>query len=223
MQVTRVAVVGAHPDDEVLGAGATLARHARAGDEVHALVVADGAGSRYPDEMMGTLEKDARRAAETIGFTSLRLQALPDQRLDTVPFIELTQLIESALDEIDPHVIYTHFPDDVNADHGLVARATWTACRPYYRPGLRRFAVFETPSSTEWAWPMNDTSLQPNHFVDVTGTLDIKIAAMECYETELRDYPHPRSTRALRERAAFWGSQVGRLAAEPFRILRDLE
>ena len=223
MQVTRVAVIGAHPDDELLGAGGTLARHVQAGDEVHAIVVADGAGSRYPDEMVGKLEKDARRAAETIGFASLRLQALPDQRLDTVPFIELTQLIESVLDDISPHVVYTHFPADVNADHGVVARAAWTACRPYNRPELRRFAVFETPSSTEWAWPMTGTSLNPNHFVDVTSTLDIKIAAMECYETELRDYPHPRSSRALRERAAFWGSQVGRLAAEPFLILREVE
>jgi LmbE family N-acetylglucosaminyl deacetylase len=221
--VTRVAVIGAHPDDEILGAGATLARHVRAGDEVHAIVVADGAASRYPDEMVATLEKHALRAAETIGFASLRLQALPDQRLDTVPFIELTQLIESVLDDIGPHVVYTHFPDDVNADHGVVARAVWTACRPYSRPELRRFAVFETPSSTEWAWPMNDASLRPNHFVDVTVTLDVKIAAMECYETELRAYPHPRSSRALRERAAYWGSQIGRLAAEPFRILRDVE
>ena len=223
MRVTRVAVVGAHPDDEILGAGGTLARHARAGAEVHAVVVADGAGSRYPDAMMATLEKDARRAAETIGFASLRLQALPDQRLDTVPFIELTQLVESVLDDIEPHVVYTHFPSDVNADHGIVARAVWTACRPYARPQLRRFAVFETPSSTEWAWPVNDAGLNPNHFVDVTETLDIKIAAMECYETELRDYPHPRSSRALRERAAYWGSLVGRLSAEPFRILREVD
>lgn len=223
MPGTRVVVIGAHPDDELLGAGGTLARHVLAGDEVHAIVIADGAGSRYPDQMITTLEKDAQRAAQTIGFASLRLQALPDQRLDTVPFIELTQLIESVLDDVGPHVVYTHFPGDVNADHGLVARAAWTACRPYSRPELRRFAVFETPSSTEWAWPMDGASLNPNHFVDVTGTLDIKIAAMECYETELRDYPHPRSSRALRERAAYWGSQIGRLAAEPFRILRDVE
>ncbi len=223
MAASTVVVIGAHPDDEILGAGGTLARHVQAGDEVHAVVVADGAGSRYPDEMMGALEKDARRAAETIGFASLRLQALPDQRLDTVPFIELTQLIESVLDELGPQLVYTHFPADVNADHGLVARAAWTACRPYYRPGLRRFAVFETPSSTEWAWPAGDTALQPNYFADITATLDTKIAAMECYESELRDYPHPRSGRALRERAAFWGSQAGRAAAEPFRILREIE
>jgi LmbE family N-acetylglucosaminyl deacetylase len=223
MPATRVAVIGAHPDDEILGAGGTLARHVQAGDEVHAVVVADGAGSRYPDEMLATLEKDAARAAAAIGFASLRTQALPDQRLDTIPFIELTQLLEAVLDEIGPHVVYTHFPADVNADHGVVARAVWTACRPYNRPALRRFAVFETPSSTEWAWPVGDASLQPNLFVDITSTLEVKIAAMECYESELRDYPHPRSSRALRERAAFWGSHVGRSAAEPFRVLRDVE
>lgn len=220
---TRVVVIGAHPDDEILGAGGTLARHVRAGDEVHAIVVADGAGSRYPDEMMAKLEKDAKRAAETIGFASLRLQALPDQRLDTVPSIDLTQLIESLLDDVRPNVVYTHFPSDVNTDHGIVARAAWTACRPYARPQLRRFAVFETPSSTEWAWPMHGSNLDPNHFVDVSQTLDIKIAAMECYESEMREYPHPRSCRALSERAAYWGSVVGRMAAEPFRILRDVE
>lgn len=223
MTATRIAVIAAHPDDELLGAGGTLARHVMAGDEVHAIVIADGAGSRYPGEMMAALEKDARRAAEVIGFASVRFQSLPDQRLDAIPLIELTQLLEGVLDDVAPRVIYTHFPHDVNTDHGLVARAAWTACRPYCRPELRRFAVFETPSSTEWAWPIDGSQLQPNLFVDVAESLDTKIAAMECYESELRDYPHPRSARALRERAAFWGSQVGRLAAEPFRVLRDLE
>jgi LmbE family N-acetylglucosaminyl deacetylase len=148
---------------------------------------------------------------------------LPDQRLDTVPLIELTQQLEAVLDDIDPGIVYTHFPEDVNADHGVVARCAWTACRPYRRPQVRRFALFETPSSTEWAWPLPGTRLQPNLFVDITDTLEIKIAAMECYQTELREYPHPRSGRALRERAAYWGSHVGRLAAEPFQVIREVE
>ncbi len=223
MARSRVVVIGAHPDDELLGAGGTIARHVRAGDEVHAVVAADGAGSRYPAELVAALEKQAREAAQVIGFASLRLLALPDQRLDTVPLIELTQQLEAALDEIDPGIVYTHFPEDVNADHAVVARCAWTACRPYRRPRVRRFAIFETPSSTEWAWPLSGTCLEPNLFVDITDTLEIKIAAMERYQTELREYPHPRSSRALRERAAYWGSHVGRLAAEPFRVLREVE
>ena len=177
MQRKRVVVIGAHPDDELLGAGGTLARHVLSGDEVHAIVVADGARSRYPAELAATLEKQAHRAAEVIGFASLQLLSLPDQRLDTLPLIELTQRLEGVLDEIDPSIVYTHFPEDVNADHGLVARCAWTACRPYRRPQVRKFAVFETPSSTEWAWPMPGTELRPNLFVDVTDTLTTKIAA----------------------------------------------
>lgn len=222
MDRTRVVVIAAHPDDELLGAGGTLARHVRAGDEVHAIVVADGAGSRYPAELVSSLEKQARRASEVIGFTSLQFLQLPDQRLDTIPLIELTQRLEGVLDEIGPDTVYTHFPEDVNTDHGLVARGAWTACRPYARPRVRKFAVFETPSSTEWAWSMPGTDFRPSLFVDVTDTLEAKIAAMECYETELRDYPHPRSSRALRERAAYWGSHIGRLAAEPFIVLREV-
>jgi LmbE family N-acetylglucosaminyl deacetylase len=219
---TRVVVIAAHPDDELLGAGGTLARHVRDGDEVHAVVVADGAGSRYPAELVSTLEKQARRAAEVIGFTSLQFLSLPDQRLDAVPLIELTQRLEGVLDEMEPSTVYTHFPEDVNADHRLVARCAWTACRPYARPLLRKFAVFETPSSTEWAWPMPGTEFRPNLFVDVSDTVAVKVAAMECYETELRDYPHPRSSRALMERAAYWGSHIGRLAAEPLIVLREV-
>lgn len=221
MTSNPVAVIGAHPDDELLGAGGTIALHARAGDEVHAIIVADGAGSRYPAELAAVLSKQARQAAEILGFASLRFLELPDQRLDTIPLIELTQLLEAALDDIDPRVVYTHFPEDVNDDHRVVARCAWVACRPYRRQ-LSKFAVFETPSSTEWAWPMQGTSLQPNLFVDITATVDVKIAAMECYETELRAYPHPRSSQALRERAAYWGSQAGRRAAEPFRVLREV-
>jgi LmbE family N-acetylglucosaminyl deacetylase len=224
MPGTSVAVIGAHPDDELLGAGGTIARHVLAGDAVHAVVVADGGGaSRYPAELVATLEKQARQAADVIGLHSLRLLALPDQRLDTVPLLELTQRLETVLDEIDPGIVYTHFPEDVNADHGVVARCAWTACRPYRRPRVRRFAIFETPSSTEWAWPLPGTRLHANLFVDITETLEIKIAALERYQTELREYPHPRSGRALRERAAYWGSHVGRLAAEPFQVLRDVE
>ena len=128
---------------------------------------------------------------------------------------------EAELDDIGPDVVYTHFPEDVNDDHRLVAKCCWVACRPYRRR-LSKFAVFETPSSTEWGWPMPAAPLQPNLYVDITGSIDVKVAAMECYETELRDYPHPRSARALRERAAYWGSHVGLLAAEPFRVLREL-
>jgi LmbE family N-acetylglucosaminyl deacetylase len=217
-----VLVIAAHPDDEILGAGGTLARHVRAGDEVHAMVISEGAGSRYGDAMVAKLQEHARRAAAEIGFASLRLESLPDQRLETLPLIELTQRLEAVIDELQPDTVYTHFPEDVNNDHRVVARAAWTACRPYRMPFVRRFLVFETPSSTEWAWPITGSVFSPNHYVDIGETLDVKVQAMACYATELRAYPHPRSERALRERAAFWGSHIGRPGAEPFCVLREI-
>lgn len=220
--MSTVLVVAAHPDDELLGAGATLARHVRHGDEVHAVVVSDGATSRYQDGMADVLAECARVAAKALGLASIRVGALPDQRLDAVPLVEVTKRIESEVDELRPEIVYTHFPRDVNSDHGVVARAAWTAARPYVAPWLRRFAVFETPSSTEWAWPLDDGGFHPTLFVDVTADLDTKLAAMACYEPELRDYPHPRSLRALRERAAYWGSRVGLPAVEPFQVFREM-
>lgn len=217
-----VAVVAAHPDDEILGAGGTVAGHIRRGDEVHAVVVADGATSRYEEQMVQVLADAAKRAADVLGVASLRTCGLPDQRLDDLPLLDVTRALEDVLAELRPEVVYSHFPGDVNLDHGVVARAAWTACRPYVLPGLRRFAAFETPSSTEWAWPLDGGAFKPNLFVDVTATLDQKLRAMACYATELREYPHPRSLRALEERAAFWGSHVGRRAAEPFCILREV-
>jgi LmbE family N-acetylglucosaminyl deacetylase len=220
--MSRVLVIAAHPDDELLGPGATLARHVRRGEEVHAVILSEGSSSRYDDEMVDVLRNSAKDAGEVLGLSSVRVLTFPDQRLDTVPILELTRTVESAMDDVRPDIVYTHFPGDVNPDHGIVARAAWIACRPYVVPGLRRFAVYETPSSSEWSWPLDDGSFRPSLFVDVTETLPTKLAAMECYQSELRDYPHPRSIRALGERAAWWGSRVGVRAAEPFQVLREV-
>ncbi|WP_433503780.1 PIG-L deacetylase family protein [Pseudonocardia halophobica] len=221
--MSTVVVLAAHPDDELLGIGGTLAKHARAGDEVHAVILAEGATSRYDADMVDVLADAAKRAADVLGLASVRNCSLPDQRLDALPLVDVTQTIERVLGELQPETVYTHFPGDVNCDHGVVGRAAWTACRPYAAPLLRRFAVFETPSSTEWAWPTSDAAFTPGLFVDISDTLDTKLRAMACYASELRTYPHPRSLQALAERAAYWGSRVGRPAAEPLHVLRELQ
>lgn len=221
--MSRLLVVAAHPDDEVLGPGATLARRVAEGDEVHAVVLSEGASSRYDTVMIDVLQDSAQRAAKTLGLTSVRVHSFPDQRLDVVPLVVLTHFVEEIVTELRPTEVYTHFPGDVNSDHGRTAQAVWTACRPYVVPWLRRFAVYETPSSTEWAWPLSSASFAPGLYVDVSTTIEAKLAAMSCYESELRPYPHPRSLRALRERSAYWGSRIGVAAAEPFQVLREVQ
>jgi LmbE family N-acetylglucosaminyl deacetylase len=218
----RVVAVVAHPDDEVLGVGGTLARHARDGDDVTALVLADGATSRYPEAMRDDLRTAGRLAADCLGLKEIRFADLPDQRLDEGALLDVTRVVSEHLDDLRPEVLYTHFSGDVNLDHGVVSRATWTACRPYAREGLRELLAFETASSTEWAMPTTGERFVPTVFVDVTDTLEVKLAAMACYASELRDAPHPRGLEALRTRAAYWGGAVGRPAAEPFVALRLL-
>lgn len=218
----RVVAIVAHPDDEVLGVGGTLARHASEGADVTVVVIADGATSRYPDAMRDTLQVAGQKAALRLGLTEIRFAGLPDQRLDALPLIEITGAVDEVLNDLEPDVVYTHFAGDVNLDHATVARATWTACRPYQRPSLREIFAFETPSSTEWGWPGIGDTFSPNAFVDITATMDAKIAAMACYDSELRRPPHPRGLAALRTRGEYWGSVVGLTAAEPFMLLRTM-
>ncbi|WP_411153209.1 PIG-L deacetylase family protein [Streptomyces sp. A30] len=220
--MSTVLVVTAHPADELLGPGATLARHALFGDEVHAIVLTEGATSRDHDDQAEALATSAKRAARVLGLVSSEVLLPSGQRLGSVPLTEVTQRVEEVVDGLRPEVVYTHVPADSDADHGITARATWTACGPYMLPRLKRFAVFETPSTMEWAWLTQGTAFNPALYVDVTQTLDDKLDAVSCYDTELRDYPHPRSLRALRERAAYWGSRVGRPAVEPFQVLREV-
>jgi LmbE family N-acetylglucosaminyl deacetylase len=219
----NVLMIAAHPDDEVLGAGGTLARHARRGDHVHAVVLSEGASSRYEERMTRALEAAGRKAAGILGLASIRFERLPDQRLDTLPLIEITQRIEAIVEEVAPETVYIHHPGDVNADHGVAARAAWTACRPFRFPGVRRIAAFETPSSTEWGLPGAEQGFHPNLFVDIEETLPAKLAAFACYTSEVREHPHPRSLRALEIRAAAWGGVAGRAAVEPFMILRTID
>lgn len=217
-----VFVLAAHPDDELLGLGGTILRHRAEGDEVHVLVMSEGASSRYEDHMGSELARSAEAAAEVLGVSSIELAGWPDQRMDAIPLIDLTQYIEERMRQRSPHILYTHFFHDVNADHGVVARAAWTAARSYSQPKLRQIYAFETPSSTEWAWPSPETAFHANHFVDISGHLDRKLEAMACYESELRPDPHPRSLRSLRTIAQRWGSVIGVEAAEAFITLRSV-
>jgi LmbE family N-acetylglucosaminyl deacetylase len=224
----RVLVVAAHPDDEVLGCGATLARLAREGDEVHIAIMGEGVTSRHVEraqaapEQLARLHEQARAAATEIGAKEVIFYKLPDNRLDTVPMLELVKLVEGLVENLGPEIIYTHHPGDLNIDHGLVHRAVLTATRPMAGQPVREIYAFEVPSSTEWAFQRLEPTFRPNVFVEVTSTLENKITAMSCYEAEYRKFPHPRSAEALRAIAARWGSVAGCQAAEAFELIRSV-
>jgi LmbE family N-acetylglucosaminyl deacetylase len=216
-----VLVVAAHPDDEILGAGGTLIRHYKRGDEVRALIVCSADPIRYKP---GSHDQpgDAERASHYLGGRTNGL-GFPDQRLDAGSNLELIQAIEREVQELRPHIVYTHHWGDVNADHVRIAEAVDVAARPFAAPWIRRLYAFETPSSSEWTASSRDRPFIPNAFSDISTELERKLDAMRCYRSELRPYPHPRSLRSLRERAAYWGSVANMSAAEPLMLLRARE
>jgi LmbE family N-acetylglucosaminyl deacetylase len=225
---SRVLVVAAHPDDEILGCGGTAARLVVEGHEVHFAILGEGITSRHPQRsdadgnQVTALHRQAHAAAMKVGVKNLVLHKLPDNRLDTVPLLEIVKLVEGLVDQIRPNVIYTHHPGDLNVDHGIVHRAVLTATRPDNGSRVREIYAFEVPSSTEWAFQRVEPSFRPNVFVEISQTLEAKIAAMECYESETRRFPHPRSPEALRALATRWGSVVGCAAAEAFELVRSV-
>ncbi len=222
----KVLVIAAHPDDEVLGCGGTMARLAQEGHAVHIAVMAEGITSRHAQRneadagQLSRLHQQAHAAAAKVGARDVRLFKLPDNRLDTVPLLDIVKLLEDLLQELQPEVIYTHHPGDLNIDHGVVHRAVLTATRPLPGQSVREIYAFEVPSSTEWAFQRLEPLFRANVFVDVSTTLEAKLASLACYEGEIRKFPHPRSPEALRANAARWGSVVGCEAAEAFELVR---
>jgi LmbE family N-acetylglucosaminyl deacetylase len=223
-----VLCVVAHPDDEVLGVGGTLARHAGAGEEVHVCILSDGVTSRY-DEVDAAAEREiqqrrerARTACEELGVESVSLHEFPDNQFDTVPLLDLVQTVEGEIEAHDPDIVYTHHHGELNVDHELTCRAVVTATRPLADSGVERVLACETLSASEWAVPDPSNAFQPTSFVAIDGQLDAKLDALACYENELRDPPHPRTVETVRQNAEVWGAKAGVPAAEPFEVLREV-
>jgi LmbE family N-acetylglucosaminyl deacetylase len=211
-----VLCVAAHPDDEVLGAGGTLALHHFEGQRVCVLFLTNGTGSRHGDGLGALRLEMADKACAAIGAERLPAGVFRDQRLDGENILDVTQFIEAHLRDVRPDTIYTHHFGDRNKDHRVVHDAVMTACRPMSST-VRRIYGFEVPSSTEWGH-----GFVPTRFVDISTALDIKRKALEAYGSEMRDFPHPRSYQAIDALAQWRGASAGLTAAEAFMVLREI-
>ena len=224
----RILVVAAHPDDEVLGCGGTLARLVREGHAVHIAILGEGLTSRYAQRecaepaLVQELHQRSQLAAQILGAQTPDLYNLPDNRFDTVPLLDVVKIVERLVEDLAPEVVYTHHGGDLNIDHQIVHRAVLTATRPLPGCPVKQIYAFEVPSSTEWALQRFDPVFRANTFVDIAETLDLKIHALAQYESEVRSFPHPRSPEALQAIARRWGSVVGCQAAEAFELIRSI-
>jgi LmbE family N-acetylglucosaminyl deacetylase len=221
-----VLVLAAHPDDEVLGCGGTIARRSRDGDDVHIAILGEGITSRFQNREeadrteLERLHERSREAGRIVGATQVSLFGLPDNRFDSIALLDIVKIIEGLIDRLEPSVVYTQHGGDLNIDHNLLYRATLTATRPMANCPVRELYAYEVASSTEWAFQKFEPAFRPNTFVDISDTLESKISAMEVYESEARAFPHPRSPEALRAQARRWGSASGLQAAEAFELVR---
>lgn len=213
--MSKVLVIAAHPDDEVLGCGGTIARHVEAGDEVSVLILSSGCQSKR--------DKPARIKA-AVGSSSnmgckLHIRDLPDQRFDTVPFLDIVQEIESVIKNHvgEVNVVYTHWIGDLNLDHQITARAVLTACRPLPDSTVREIYGFEVLSSTEWA-PVHE--FRPQRFVAIRW--NTKMDAMSYYYREMRSDPHARSWQSFGSQAEKRGAECGVPHAEAFHVYRQV-
>ena len=217
-----ILVIAAHPDDEAMGCGGTLARHAEQGDDVNILFLADGESSRPDNHNIERRCEAAENAASALGCNSPLLLGLADNQLDTMPLLEIVQKVEKTIKEISPSIIYTHYGGDLNIDHQITHQATLTAMRPQPDCKVNAIYGFETLSSTEWSSPDQYAGFRPTHFVDVHNYMDKKVAALKCYEQEMRPFPHARSFEAVKALANYRGVSVGVPAAEAFSVIREI-
>lgn len=227
--MTKVLVFAAHPDDEVLGCGATIARHVRLGDEVHVVILAEGATSRdmkrdrdQRGSALSELADAAGRAKAILGYATLTLHDFPDNRMDSLDLLDVVKVVESHIDRINPNTVYTHHAGDINIDHRQLHQAVVTACRPQPLHPVKTLLFFEIASSTEWQTAGSAPPFTPNWFVDVSATLAVKLQALQAYQTEMRPWPHSRSLEALEHLARWRGSSMGVAAAEAFVVGRNL-
>lgn len=224
----KILVIAAHPDDEVLGCGGTIAKLAAQGKEVHILILATGLTSRLnfnlkksPNALKIHLKR-ARQAGALLGAENINFAGFPDQKMDTLPLLEIVQRIEAEIKSVQPQVIFTHHGGDLNMDHAITFRATLTAARPKPKSRVNEIYTYEVPSSTEYSFQKFSPKFEPNYFHDITKTLGKKLKAMKIYKSEIECTPHPRSIDALENLAKQRGSIVGVKSAEAFQLINKV-
>lgn len=215
----KVIVIAPHPDDETLGCGGTLFRHKQEGDELYWIIVTginEEAG--WSNEAVKKRNAEIDSVAEKYEFTDVFNFRLPTTKIDTLPLFDLIEKITDVYKKVEPQMIYMPFAYDVHTDHQLIAKALHSTFKWFRHPYIKKVLMYETPSETEFNF-MENRTFRPNVFVDISNYLDDKIEAMKIYESEIGEFPFPRSDEAIRALATLRGSQSGFKAAEAFQLV----
>ena len=224
MLTKKILIVAAHPDDEVLGCFATVAKLIKEGHEAYTLILGEGKTSRDKKRDIENIKKDIKLlnnetydANNLIGIKKVFFENFADNRFDSHDFLDIVKAISKIKEEVKPDIIFTHYENDLNIDHQLTYKAVITATRPMDSECVKEIYSFEILSSTEWNYPL---SFSPDTFFDISDTVDLKIKAMKMYNSELCNYPHPRSLEGIKLNAQYHGMRVGKEYVEVFKSVR---
>ncbi len=220
----KILIVAAHPDDEVLGCGATVAKLIKEGYQATTLILGEGVTSRSDSSKQDTfkeeikeLKEQAIKANEILGIKEIIFNDLPDNSFDSVSLLKIVKKIEQVKNKIDPTIIFTHYKADLNIDHQLTYNAVLVATRPLINETCKEIYSFYVSSSTEWNYPF---SFSPDVFFDIKETINLKLKALKAYKSEIREFPHPRSLKGIKINSNYWGISVGLEYVEPFKTVR---
>ena len=216
--------VVAHPDDEVLGGGATIQKLVANNEEVNVCIICGNAEARTYRPCDDELKADIVKSQKSLGVKRVKAGSFHDSNLNVYPHNDIVRFIENCIIEFTPTSIITHHPSDLNADHHVTSVCCMEASRLPQRktaniPPLRQLMFMEVLSSTEWAMDTSIHPFRPNLFVEVgSDYLDKKIQALSQYRGVMREYPHPRSQECIRSLSVFRGCQSGTMYAEAFEV-----
>jgi len=222
----NILVIAAHPDDEILGCGGTIARLSKQGSKINILILAEGITSRDEirnrskrQKQIENLRKHSKLASKDVGAKSITFLDYPDNQMDTIPLLHIIKDIEKFILKFKPDTIFTHFDNDMNVDHTITNKATLTAARSKPGSKVKKIYAFEIMSSTYYNPIAN---FNPNFHINIDKFLKIKLRALKRYKNEIEKFPHPRSLEALSALAKFRGSNIGFRYAESFKLLREI-
>lgn len=219
----KVLVIAPHPDDEVLGCGGTIAKHVASGNEVYVCIVTKGMEPLFSKDQVDAVREECRKANEMLGVKEVVFLDFPAAMLEEVPRYKLNDAISNAIQTIKPEEVYIPHRGDMQLDHKMIVDASMVALRPKYKHVVKRIYAYETLSETGWDIPNETNAFIPNAYNDITDSLESKIEAMKCYESQLADYPNARSIGAVKALAMYRGSTVSVKAAESFSLVRELK
>lgn len=228
----KILVIAPHADDEVLGCGGTIKKHAQEGDDVYLCIVTKGYTPDWTEEFLKNRKKEIGASAKVLGIKEVFFLDFPAVKLDTVPQKDINDKITKCVYEVMPEILYIPHGGDLNKDHQIVFESSLVAARTKPDSCVKKIFSYETLSETEWGhnkivvgkdiFNKNTDVFLPNVYVDISETLKDKLKAMECYKSELKDFPHPRSLKGITVLAEKRGMEAGLLNAEAFMVVKEI-